>query len=113
VRVDDPVGGIPTAIIPARREHLAVFVKPDPGALVFPGSLGGPLDTIDTGGTVTLRHRSKLYHIGVGRRHAGTKVTILIAGLDIRILTRDGTLLRQLTLDPARNYQPQGLPVSP
>jgi hypothetical protein len=70
-------------------------------------------DTIDTGDTVTLRHRSKLYHIGVGRRHAGTKVTILIAGLEIRILTRDGTLLRQLTLDPARNYQPQRLPASP
>ncbi len=70
-------------------------------------------DTIDTGGSVTLRHRSKLYHIGVGRRHAGTKVTILIADLSVRILTRDGTLLRQLTLDPARNHQPQRLPASP
>jgi hypothetical protein len=70
-------------------------------------------DTIDTGGSITLRYRSKLYHIGVGRRHAGTKVTILAAGLNIRILTPDGTLLRQLTLDPARNYQPQRLPASP
>jgi len=69
-------------------------------------------DTIDTGGSITLRHRSKLHHIGVGRRHAGTRVTILAADLNVRILTHDGTL-RQLTLDPARNYQPQRLPASP
>ena len=37
------VVGIPSAIIPALREHLAVFVKPEPGALVFPGVQGGPL----------------------------------------------------------------------
>jgi integrase len=37
------VVGIPDAIIPALREHLAVFVKEEPGALVFPGQMGGPL----------------------------------------------------------------------
>ncbi len=37
------VVGIPDAIIPALREHLAVFVKDEPGALVFPGAKGGPL----------------------------------------------------------------------
>ena len=35
--------GIPRAIIPALREHLSVFVAADPGALVFPGTKGGPL----------------------------------------------------------------------
>ena len=35
--------GIPDAIIPALREHLSVFVKDDPGALVFPGAKGGRL----------------------------------------------------------------------
>ena len=25
------------------REHLSIFVKDDPGALVFPGVMGGPL----------------------------------------------------------------------
>jgi|SRR5450759_4901092 len=25
------------------REHLSIFVKPEPGALVFPGAMGGPL----------------------------------------------------------------------
>jgi integrase len=35
--------GIPDAIIPALREHLAAFVKEQPTALVFPGQMGGPL----------------------------------------------------------------------
>lgn len=67
-------------------------------------------DTIDSGGSVTLRYRSKLYHIGVGRRHAGTAVIILVKDLDVRILSHDGTQLRRLTLNPARNYQPTGRP---
>jgi Integrase core domain len=70
-------------------------------------------DTIGSSGSVTLRYRSKLYHTGVGRRHAGTKVIILVSDLNVRIHTPGGTLLRQLTLDPARNYQPQRLPASP
>jgi integrase len=37
------VVGIPQAIVPVLREHLAVFVKDEPGALVFPGAKGGPL----------------------------------------------------------------------
>jgi integrase len=35
--------GIPRAIIPVLREHLSVFVKGEPDALVFPGAMGGPL----------------------------------------------------------------------
>jgi integrase len=35
--------GIPEVLVPALREHLAVFAEDDPGALVFPGAKGGPL----------------------------------------------------------------------
>ncbi len=35
--------GIPQAILPDLRHHLAVYVKSDHGALVFPGVKGGPL----------------------------------------------------------------------
>jgi integrase len=35
--------GIPEVIVPALREHLAVFVKDELGALIFPGQKGGPL----------------------------------------------------------------------
>jgi hypothetical protein len=43
----------------------------------------------------------------IGKRHRGTRVLLLVADLQIRILTEDGKLLRQLTLDPTRDYQPQ------
>jgi integrase len=35
--------GIPQAIVPALREHLATYVQDEPGALLFPGAKGGPL----------------------------------------------------------------------
>ena len=64
-------------------------------------------DTIDRYGKLTLRHSSRLHHIGIGRRHAGTKVLVLVKDLHVRIATTDGELLRELTLDPTRDYQPQ------
>jgi transposase InsO family protein len=64
-------------------------------------------DKIDKAGIVTLRHNSRLHHIGVGRRHAGTHVRLLVRELHIRVITEDGELLRELTLDPGRDYQPQ------
>jgi hypothetical protein len=71
-------------------------------------------DRIDTGGSVTLRHNSRLHHIGLGTRRAGTRVTLLIDDLHIRVINRDtGELIRELTLDPTRDYQPRGLPPGP
>ena len=55
----------------------------------------------------TLRHNSRLHHIGIGRRHAGTDILVLVHDLDIRVLTTDGELLRELVLNPSRDYQPQ------
>lgn len=66
-------------------------------------------DKVDAGGTITLRHDSKLHHIGLGRAHKGRAVKVLVADLDIRVLDLDtGELIRQLTLDPSRDYQPIG-----
>ena len=45
-------------------------------------------------------------NIKVGRRHGGTRVLMLVARLDVRIVSEDGELLRTLTLDPAKSYQP-------
>jgi transposase len=71
-------------------------------------------DIIGETGTVTLRHAGKLHHIGIGRTHAGTHILLLIQDLDIRIIgAATGELLRELTLDPARNYQPTGQPPGP
>ena len=64
-------------------------------------------DKVDTAGTVTLRHDSKLHHIGLGRAHKGKPIKLLIADRDIRVLdAQTGGLIRQLTLDPSRDYQP-------
>jgi transposase InsO family protein len=64
-------------------------------------------DTIDANGKVTLRHNSRLHHIGLGRRHRAKTVLILVHDLHIRIITTSGQLLRDLELDPDRDYQPQ------
>jgi transposase InsO family protein len=64
-------------------------------------------DTVDACGKLTLRHNSRLHHIGIGRRHAGKCVLILIKELHVRITTTDGEQLRDFQLDPSRNYQPQ------
>ena len=67
-------------------------------------------DTIDTAGVITIRYNSRLHHIGLSKRRRGTKVIVLINDRDIRVLDRDtGHLIRKLTLDPARDYQPRGL----
>lgn len=70
-------------------------------------------DRIDSGGAVTLRYRTRLHHIGIGKDYIGTRVIMLIDGLDVRVLTEDGELLRRLTLDPSRDYQAIGRPPGP
>jgi transposase InsO family protein len=65
-------------------------------------------DRIDNNGKVTLRHGTKLHHIGIGHAHKGKRVTMLVDGLDVRVITLDGELLRHFALDPTRDYQPQG-----
>jgi hypothetical protein len=66
-------------------------------------------DRVDGQGKVSLRHDSKLHHIGIGRAHKGRAIKLLIADRDIRVLdSRTGELIRALTLDPSRDYQPIG-----
>jgi transposase InsO family protein len=64
-------------------------------------------DRVDGTGKITLRYKSRLLHIGLGRRHARRRVLVLVADLHVRVLGEDGELLRDLTLDPTRTYQPQ------
>ena len=65
-------------------------------------------DRIDNAGTVTLRVNSKLHHIGIGRTHARTHVILLVQDLNVRIVNAStGELLRDLTINPERDYQPQ------
>jgi len=63
-------------------------------------------DKVDTTGSVTLRYRGRLHHIGIGRPYAGWRVILLVAGLDVRIVGLDGSPLRHFQLDPSKDYQP-------
>jgi transposase InsO family protein len=68
-------------------------------------------DRVDDSGTVTLRVAGRLHHISIGRAHARTHILMLVQDLNIRIINAaTGELLRQLTLDPTRDYQPRNVP---
>jgi transposase InsO family protein len=65
-------------------------------------------DKVDQNGKVTLRYESRLHHIGIGRAHKNRPIKLLIADRDIRIIDpKTGELIRELKLDPTRDYQPQ------
>jgi transposase InsO family protein len=62
-------------------------------------------DRVDTNGTVTLRYQSRLRHIAIGRVHKYERVRLLIADDLVRVIREDGSLIRELTLDPGCDYQ--------
>ena len=69
-----------------------------PGSFLAPAALGG------VGGE----------GFGVGRTHARPHILLPVQDLHIRIGdAASGELLRELTLDPGRNYQPTGKPRRP
>ena len=81
---------------------------PSLASLAVPGRFRVRRDKIDITGVVTLRYNSRLHHIGLGRKLMGTRVLVLVDGLQVRVITEDGELIRELTLDPSRDYQPHG-----
>jgi hypothetical protein len=97
----------------ARRTPLQAFntrPKAFPTGYQIPPHYRVRHDRIDAAGVITLRHHSRLHHIGLSKHRTGTHVLVLIDDLDIRVLDRDtGTLIRKLILDPTRDYQPRGV----
>jgi transposase InsO family protein len=68
-------------------------------------------DKIDKAGSVTLRIAGQLRHIGVGRTHARTDVILLVQDLHVTITNAaTGEILRDLIIDPRRDYQPTSRP---
>jgi len=71
-------------------------------------------DKVDLRGTVTLRIAGRMHHIGIGRTYAGTDILLLVQDLHVRVVNRTtGELLRELIIDPRRDYQPTGRPPGP
>ena len=71
-------------------------------------------DKIDLRGTVTLRIAGRMHHIGIGRTYAGTDIILLVQDLHVRVVNQTtGELLRELVIDPRRDYQGTGRPPGP
>ena len=71
-------------------------------------------DVIDKVGRITLRVNGRMHHIGLGTELRGIRVVVLIQDLDVRVIDAStGELIRELTIDPDRDYQPLGRPPGP
>lgn len=103
------------------RPHRSLAHRATPATLydTMPKAMPGPSrdtdthdrvrhDIVDKSGTVTLRVAGKLRHIGIGRTHARTHVILLVQDLEVRVVDAiTGELLRELTIDTSRDYQPR------
>ena len=49
--------------------------------------------------------RGRLHHIGIRAAYRGRRVVMLVAALEVRILSLDDVQLRKLKLDPTKDYQ--------
>ena len=87
-------------------QAFAARVKAGPAAELASIQYRVRHDRIDKTGTVTLRYRSRLRHIRIGALHRDKPVRLFVAGAQVRIVTEEGELLRALTIDPTRDYQP-------
>lgn len=104
-----------------RRPHRSLPHRATPAAAyqslpkALPGEVRDPEthdrvrhDRVDKSGTVTLRVAGQLRHIGVGRTHKGTHIILLVQDHDVRVINAvTGELLRELTIDITRDYQPR------
>jgi transposase InsO family protein len=95
---------------PAQAFAARTKARPRRPGLTVPSHHRVRRDRIDTGGNVTLRYHSRLLHLGVGRRHAGMRVMLLVDDRDVRVINDDGELLAEFAIDPTKCYQPQKRP---
>ena len=95
---------------PAHAFAARTKATPRRAGLIVPAEHRVRRDRVDSGGKVTLRYQSKLLHLGVGRRYRHTRVLLLVADRDVRVLNRDGEILAEFTIDPTKTYQPPKRP---
>jgi transposase InsO family protein len=105
-----------SSLKPKRTPEAAYLARPK---ATSSGALGDPHrrvrhDRVDDAGKVTLRINGELHGIGIGRRHARTRIILLVQDLDVRVVdATTGELLRELTIDPAKRYHGTGKPPGP
>jgi len=102
VRPHRGIGRKTPASVYAAREKASptgAVVKTDGRRLRF--------DKVDKTGSVTVRYRGHLHHIGIGAAYKGWRIAMLIDDRNIEIVSIDGSPLRRLVLDPTKDYQRQ------
>ena len=67
-------------------------------------------DRVDNAGKVTLRYHSKLLHLGIGRRTPAPASCSSSPTATCAVITSDGELLAEFTIDPTKTYQTQKRP---
>jgi transposase InsO family protein len=91
---------------PFQAFHARIKAGPSPASSVIQYRVRR--DKLDAGGKVTIRHLGRLRHLYVSYKHKRQPVTLLVAGASVKVVAEDGSILRELTLDPERGYQPVG-----
>lgn len=109
-----PHRSLPHRATPAARYTTLPKAAPHAGSRDHDAHTRVRHDRVDKTGCITLRIASKLHHIGISRTHAGTHVLVLVNDLEVTIINAaTGELLRELTIDTSRDYQPTGRPKGP
>jgi hypothetical protein len=60
----------------------------------------------DNRGHVTLSYVGKLRHLNVGWKYMGQTILLYIVNDYVDVVTPEGELVGEITLDPEKNYQP-------
>lgn len=90
---------------PAQPSH-PVAPQPTTVPLTDDADDGGRIQYVGETGTVTLRLDGRVHHIGIGRKHAGTPVLLLVQNSRVRISdARTAELLSELILDPQGRHE--------
>lgn len=63
-------------------------------------------DTVDNRGHVTLRYLGKLRHLNVGWKYQGQTILLYVVDDHVDVVTPEGELVGEITLNPEKNYQP-------
>ncbi|GAA1618035.1 hypothetical protein GCM10009700_03010 [Brevibacterium sanguinis] len=65
-------------------------------------------DRVDRDGKVSVRYAGRLWYLGIGRAHAGTRVILLIHGAKTMVIDRRaGEIIVEHLIDAQKNYQPR------
>ena len=95
----------------ARRTPASVYgvrEKATPtGAVVETDGRRLRLDKGDKKGTVTIRYRCRLHHIGPSTAYRGLRIAMLVDDRDIEIVSLDGSPAAPAGPRPDKDYQPQ------